>query len=147
MKMRLHLFDKDKHFGWFCEKVPTVWSDSTGGYVIVDEDTDTPQAAILFHRWTNSTCTVAVVIDNPIALRHNLLETAFRLAFIEGARIKVIIEISSKNEKSLVCSKNVGFEEIFRIEDGYDVGDDLVILEMKKENCRFINKEEFKEVA
>jgi RimJ/RimL family protein N-acetyltransferase len=51
----------------------------------------------------------------------------------------------SDNVKACKLHKHLGFTEIARIKDAYDVGVDQIVFQMLREDCKYIAK--LKEVA
>ena len=142
MKLGLFLFEKERHWNWYCSRVPTAWAEDMGGFIVIDTDTGTPVAAILMSEWTASTCILSIIIEKPIALRHGLLEVAADFVFNKENRLKALIRVSSKNMRSLNFCKNAGFTEICKIKDGFDLLDDMVFLEIHREDCKYLNSVE-----
>ncbi len=140
MNIKNYRFDKETHWGWYTSRIPTNWSENMGGIVTIDTDTGVPQAAVLYEDWTATSCTMSVIIDNPMVLRHNFLETAFHFVFNTSNRIKVFARIASKNKRSLSFVKRLGFTQVAILEDGCDLENDWIIFELKKEDCRYIEK-------
>jgi len=145
MNMNLYLFEIDKHWNWFKDRAPTVLTEDLGGFIVIDDDTGTPQAAYVLSDWTATSCVLSVVVNNPLALRHGIMEVAADFVFNVSDRLKIIARVSSGNKKSLKFTRSAGFVELFRIKDGFDIGEDIILFELTKENCRFLKK--LKEVA
>lgn len=49
--------------------------------------------------------------------------------------------VNSHNRKAMVYDKHLGFSEITRLPGMHDDGGDLVLLGMKAEDCRYLDKE------
>lgn len=67
-----------------------------------------------------------------MVLRHGYAEEVFGFVFGSG-RIKIIGQTPSNNAKALKFIKHIGFEEIFRVKDAFDMGVDIVVTELTKE--------------
>lgn len=91
----------------------------------------TPNAAQM-HVWARE----AKYILNPIFIRE-----VFRYAFIFADKRLLVSVTPSDNSASLKLSEAMGFRETFRIKNGWDLGVDMVIKEMRREECRFLQKE------
>ena len=119
------------------ESQPMLTEDTTG---IVAEDEKGVQAICVLDSWTRSACQIHIWIANPFVLKHGFAEEVFGFVFDSG-RSKIIGLTPANNEKALKFIKNIGFEEVFRIEDGYDVGIDYVMTEITKDRCKFYGRQ------
>jgi len=148
MKISFYQFDKDTHWTWYRQRVPTFWSDDMGGIVCIDDDTGKILAAVLYYNWTQNICEMAVAIDNPMVIRHKFFERAFGFPFEAYNRKSVLAHINSKNTKAINLVKKLGFTFLHSIEEGYGAGQDIMTFQLTRDNCRFINNvEELKEAS
>jgi hypothetical protein len=92
-----------------------------------------------YDHWTNNSVQMHVVLDSPIALR-SLLVPGLRYPFVDANKAVAIGLIPSSHGKSIRLAQHVGFMCAHRIRDGWADGDDLVLLEMRRENCRFLKE-------
>ena len=92
--------------------------------------------------WTEGSCQVHIVINNPICLKgYKLFREVFNYIFNVGNRHTALGFVSADNDKALNFDKKIGFKELARIKDGFKLGTDTVILELRRENCKWIDKE------
>ena len=70
-----------------------------------------------------------------------MLREVFRYAFITAKREMLLGLVNSKNEKALRMDAHLGFREIFRLPGMHDDGGDIVVLAMKKSECRYLDPE------
>jgi hypothetical protein len=112
---------------------PIICEDTRG---IIAERDGKFQAIVLFDHWSASSVSIHIKIDNPMVIRHGFLDELFNFVF-ESGRSKIIGCTPANNKEALKFIKHVGFEEVFRIKDGNDFGEDYVITEMLKENCKY----------
>jgi hypothetical protein len=94
--------------------------------------------------WTGNAVSMHVAIDNPAALRH-LLVPGFRIPFVEFRKGVALAMVLSTNARSLKLVPRLGFAETHRIRDGWAVGVDLVMFEMRREDCRWLDHRDEKE--
>jgi RimJ/RimL family protein N-acetyltransferase len=87
--------------------------------------------------WTKNSCCMHVAIDNPIAVRR-LVKPAFEKPFVQLGLGLVLGSVLSTNQKALEFDLNLGFKLRLTIRDGWEKGVDMYILEMRRENCRWI---------
>jgi RimJ/RimL family protein N-acetyltransferase len=68
-----------------------------------------------------------------------LLTEAFRYAF--GAVGVLVAIIRASNERSLRLARHLGFKDTYRVADGWQAGEDMLVLEMRRAQCRWLTKE------
>jgi hypothetical protein len=100
-----------------------------------------PLAAVLYDHWCHNSANVHIWSSGPGALfRKEFVHAIFQYPFEDCGR-GVLLGITPGDAKeSLALSRALGFKEVYRIKDGWKVGVDLVIKEMRKENCRYLAK-------
>ena len=96
------------------------------------------QGCAIFGHWSPSSVQAHVIVENPMLLRHGFLEEAARYVFITCDRGVIIGLVPSNNEKALKLDAHIGFKEVGRVRDGHDFGVDTVIMELRRENCRWL---------
>ena len=119
------------------EARPLVVEDTRG---ITAEHEGEIQAVCILDSWSPNSCMIHIWIANPFVLRHGYAEEVFKYVFDTGREL-VIGNTPSNNPRALKFIKKIGFREVFRVKDGFDKGVDYVITEMRKEDCRYVNKE------
>jgi len=67
-----------------------------------------------------------------------MLDAVFHHGFIEAGRDMLIGLVNSNNHKALRLDTHLGFREVFRLPGMHDDGGDLIVLAMKKDECRYI---------
>jgi hypothetical protein len=91
--------------------------------------------------WTPNSCCMHVAVETPIAVRR-LLRPAFHLVFDDPPRGcgkgVVLGSVLSTNKKAMDLDIHLGFKPIAFVKDGWAKGVGIHILEMRKENCRWI---------
>jgi len=92
-----------------------------------------------YSNWTANSVVMHIALENPACLRR-LLRVAFSYPFVDVGRNVAIATVREKNERSMRLCEHVGFREAYRVKDGIAIGEDLVIFEMRSENCRWIEK-------
>jgi hypothetical protein len=109
---------------------------------IVEEVNDhgTILGAVGFDTWTPNSCRMHVALDRPESCRR-LVKAAFVYPFEQSGKSVVLCEIRESNAKSIALAKHFGFTERLRIKDGWDIGEALVLLEMRKADCRWLERE------
>jgi RimJ/RimL family protein N-acetyltransferase len=90
-----------------------------------------------FDGWTATSVSLHVAVDDPRVLRR-LIKPAFGVAFYEFGKEVITVTVLSTNERSLKLVKGLGFREVYRGKDWVDRGVDLVIHEMRRNECRWL---------
>lgn len=121
---------------WLVERVGCILTDKAKGVAVVDGH-GTTVAAFVCDRWTETLAEAHIAVDSPIALR-TLTREGFRWFFQH--REILVGHVRASNTRALKLDAHLGFREVARIRDGFARGDDLVILELRRENCRWLKE-------
>lgn len=107
-------------------------------------DGDRVLAMIGFTDWSKGSCSMHVALDDSFAGKKGglkLLPYAFDFVFNDCGLTVAIGTVRSDNPKALALDLNVGFREVFRGRDWCEPGVDLIYLEMRKDECRWLKGE------
>lgn len=52
----------------------------------------------------------------------------------------VLAPVAAHNARSLKLTKGVGFKEVHRIPNGWDDGDDLIIMQLLRDDCHWLDR-------
>lgn len=122
---------------WLSERTGYAPSADFRSLVSVD-DGGRVVGVVGFDRWTPGAVHMHVALATPIAARL-LLPAAFAEAFAEG-RLLALGEVRASNHRSLSLARHLGFREAHRIRNGWDAGEDVVLFEMRREDCRWLKE-------
>ena len=86
------------------------------------------------------TCQIHVVNFNKKYTPRKLLWAAFDYPFNQAGVETLIGIVNSNNDLAMKYDQNLGFKEVYRFEGVHDEGGDVVVFEMKKQDCRFIKE-------
>ena len=89
-----------------------------------------------FDYWTVNAAQMHVYFDNSNAMRY-LVPEAFRYLFGHGKGLAITVT-PAHNEASLKLQKFLGFKQMARIQDGWAIGDDMIISELRKQDCIWV---------
>ncbi len=92
-------------------------------------------AGVIYENWNKVSIWCHIAIEGRLTKQY--LWTIFNYPFIQIGAKKIIVPVSSENEKSLSLVGNMGFVEEARIRDARPDGD-MVFLVMDKAKCRFL---------
>jgi len=121
------------------ELVPCHLVEDTTGIIALDQ-ANRYVAAVVIDSWTNTSVQVHSYIGNPYVLRRGFAEAVFSAIFVHAGKRVAIGTVPANNAKALKFNTHMGFTELCRIKDGFDVGVDYVIMEMRRESCRWIDR-------
>ena len=124
---------------WLCERTGLSWSPSLRGLMAVDAMGRT-HGAVGFDGWIGNAAQMHMAFDNPAAVRA-LIGPSFSYLFEECGKEIALGAIPAHNYRSIRLAKHVGFKETHRVIDGWAPKDDMVLLELRKADCRWLSKE------
>ena len=127
---------------WVVKEASPVLCEDTEGIVAVRGDK--LLAAAVFDSFSANSCLSHVIIKDPMVLRHGFLEVGFKLVFEVRNRRLLTGLTPADNLEALRFNKRIGFREVYRIPEGYKVGIDYVLQEMRKDECRWLKPAELR---
>ena len=92
-------------------------------------------AGVIYENWNQVSIWCHIAIEGRLTKKY--LWTIFDYPFKQIGAKKIIVPVSSSNEKSLRLVGKMGFVEEARIKDARPDGN-MVFLVMDRENCRFL---------
>lgn len=127
----------------FCTRIQYPSADMRAIKFVDDEGI---KAMVGYDNWTHTSCMMHVLSIDPAIWKSRVwLREVFSYPFIQCDRLVVLGATPSSLDRALKLAKGVGFKEFARVKDGYAVGDDMVLTEMRREDCRWIKQ--FEEAA
>lgn len=96
-------------------------------------------AQVAFDGWTSNSVSLHVAVEAPIALRR-LVKQCFGMAFGQFGKRVVTAMVLSTNARSLALVEHLGFREVYRGREWWAPGVDMVIFEMRREDCRYLDR-------
>ena len=126
------LTTQDEWF-WFQNRTHVLLCEDMQG--IIAYRNDEIIAACVFDTWTSVGANVHLAIDDPLALRHGLLQEAAAHAFIRGNKQKLFGLVPSNNKKAIKMNKHVGFEVVTEIPDSIEEGVGMVVMVITREKA------------
>lgn len=134
MIVRAHL---PGEIGWIEDRTGAVLTRDARA--VVAEEGTTILGMVAFDSWTmNAAMAHMAVVAPPVWL--GLLRPAFRYVFEQAKKGVLLGAIPSHNARSLRFALGVGFSEAHRVKDGWAAGDDMVLIEMRREDCRWLGR-------
>ncbi len=133
------VISRDWH--WIQPRIHCQVCADTKGIVSVNERGEY-DAACVFDAWSPNSVQAHICIENPWVIRHGFLREIADYVFNDCGRGIIIGPVPGDNTEALKFDKHIGFTEVGRIKDGFDHGVDYVILEMRREDCRWLTEKE-----
>jgi RimJ/RimL family protein N-acetyltransferase len=94
-------------------------------------------AVVGYNAFSGNTCSMHVAgVGN--WLSRELLSAAFHYPFVQAKLVQVFVQTSANNAKALRLEKHLGFTEFARVKDGWETGVDMLVLTMRKQDCRWL---------
>lgn len=117
---------------WVCGRLPLAYSADMKGVC-------NGGAMVVYDGWTPNAVQAHIFSRGPDYLfRRDFLTEVFGYAFSQCGKNLVYTITPGNAEDSLAVSKALGFREVFRQKDGWEVGVDMVYKEMRREDCRYL---------
>jgi hypothetical protein len=126
-------------FDWIASRTGCAVSQGFKAIEAVDVRAGRILGMVGYDMWTENSAQMHVAVEKPSVIRA-LLVPAFSYLFDQCGKGVAVGVVPSHSTHALRFDLHVGFREVYRIRDGWAVGDDLVILEMRKEECRWLRR-------
>jgi hypothetical protein len=125
-----------EEFSWLQERTGFVPSPACVALKAIDAR-GIIRGMVAFDCWTHNAAQLHFAVDAPIAFR-TLIPEGFRYVFEQADKGVISAAIAANNKRSIKMAERLGLRQCGRIEEGHAPGIDLLILQLKKENCRWI---------
>ncbi len=123
---------------WLCERAKCWLTPTATGIKTVDAAGNV-RGVVAYDDWAPNSVRAHMAVESPIAWR-SLVGPAFRYPFLQRGVGLIVATIPAYNETSERMTKHLGFKETYRIKDGWRVGEDMIVLEMRREECGWLNE-------
>lgn len=118
-------------FAWLKERTGCALTDDFNAIKAIDARGI--RGMVGYCGWTKSAVTMHIAVDSPIVWRR-LVGPGLEYPFRQADRQVVLGIVAESNRRSWRFAQAVGFKTIARIQDGAAGGDDLLILELRRED-------------
>lgn len=125
-----------EHYGWIASRAQLIVGSAFRAIEAVDANGNII-GMVGYDGWTPNSCAMHVAIEKPIAVRR-LVRPAFGIPFLELKKHVVLGTVLTTNEAALKLDLHLGFTKLTTIRDGWKEGVGIHLLEMRRENCRWI---------
>lgn len=142
MKVGIRFFDGQTDWAWVMDQIPILRVEDTGGMMAYNEETGDLLAACIWDNWTANSVQCHLAVKDLAALKHGFIEEIADFIFNHQHKKFIYGMIPGDNEKALKINKHIGFTEKMRLEDAWADGVDYVVMELRKENCKYLPQEQ-----
>jgi len=125
-------------WGWINRALPIMQVEDTSGLVAISDNK--PVGALILDNWTETSVQGHFYIKDPMVLRSDFLEYCCDYVFNVRDRKALYALVPGNNEKALKLDVHMGFTEKCRFEGAFAEGVDYVIMELKRENCKYLKE-------
>lgn len=122
---------------WVAERAGGTFSPSNSTAIGLEKDGEIV-AGVMYENWNGKSIVAHMAARG--RLTRSFLGAIFRYAYVKCGVDKVILPISSGNDKSNAFAKNLGFKEEARLVDA-DPHGDIILYSLRKSDCRFLGVE------
>ncbi len=98
-------------------------------------------AGVGYDMWTPNSVQMHIWIPRPAEMTRSFIQEGFRYPFENGKGL-VIGLTPGNNAAALRFNKRVGFKEVYRMRDAWSPGVDVVVQEMRREDCRWLRRKD-----
>jgi len=138
MKLEFRKFHGPQDWGWINQQVGILRCEDTDGIMAIDTDTNETVGACIMDNWTQNSVQCHFMISSPLVLKHDFLGCCYDFMFnVKGVKY-IYGLVPANNEKAVKLNAHMGFTEKARLEEAYETGVDYLLLELKKENCKYL---------
>lgn len=132
------------HFPWIIERAGVVASAGFRAIEALGND-GRIHGMMGYDSWTDNSVVMSIALDNPACFR-SLVTAGFEYPFIQADKGVALCTIRATNSRSVRLTERVGFKLACRVRDGIAVGEDMLLYEMRREDCLWI-PEQYRKAA
>jgi hypothetical protein len=130
---------RDDAFAWMNSRTGWIPSPTARAIKAVD-DGGNIRGVVVFNSWTKTSVQAHMAVDTPIAWRR-LVVPCFDYVFNQVGKRVLLALLPSDNARAMQLCESLGFRQAYAVRDGQAEGVDLVLFEMRREECRWLKEE------
>lgn len=123
---------------WLESRAGVVLTRNARGIAAVDGRGNI-RGMVAYDNWTENSVQCHMATETPLAWR-GLVPAVFEYPFVQAGRGVLLGFIRGGNARSLDTALRLGFREAGRLRDGAAKGEDVVVVEMRREECRWLKE-------
>ena len=121
------------------QRVPTLpWSDDFRAIGLVRDDCLIAVAG--YNAFCGRTCNMHAAVDDASKVTREFVRAAFSYAFEQLELVAVLAWMDSSKGKPLFIDLKAGFSKVYSIPGATLEGNDLILIQMRREDCRWLRK-------
>ena len=120
-------------FKWMSSRLQLDWSSDLR--LICQVSRDRLVGVVAFNNFIGNTCMIQAAGDGKRWINKELLWAAADFPFNQCDKEVVLALVRKSHVKSIKLLRGLGFEESYTIKDGYMEGDDLMLLEIRRQRA------------
>jgi len=138
--MRFKALTEPEEWQWIWERAYPMAVKDTQGIVAYD-DKGKIAGIVVMDSWTPSGCQTHFAIENPMCIRRGLFREVAVHIHVTCGRPYIFGLIPANNDKAHKFDLKMGFKEVARVPEGYDIGVDYIVVRLAKEENRWLPDE------
>lgn len=123
-------------WGFINSRVGIPWSSDFRAIGVVKSDC--LLAVVAYNGFTGRACFMHSAIDDPSVIDRTFVRAIFEYPFVECKLDTLLALVSSENTQAMDIDLRVGFKEINRLSGAGVDGNDLVLLSMTRNECKWL---------
>lgn len=131
---------RQEEWDWIAARAECVWCADTKGIVAYKDGKIV--GAVAMDTWSHNSCRIHIAVEDMLIFKHGWPEAVFDYIFNACDKGVIMGITPACNERALKFILHIGFVEVFRLRDGFEEGIDFVCTEYRKENCKYIRKDD-----
>lgn len=122
---------------WFCKINPILRVEDSRG-IIARRDNEIA-AACVFDNWLEGSVQLHLIVLRPLVTRHGFIDAVFKAAYGEDRGL-ILAWVPSGRTAAIKLNRHLGFTEVCRIHGGYRPGVDYILMQLKREDCKYLGE-------
>lgn len=135
---RIILDQREQYGAWALERIPGVPGWGEWYQAIGLEDDGKPVAAVIYNLFSGADIAMHVAAEGKRWMTREYLATVFRYPFLQLGCRRVTGYVPASNETALRFDLHLGFQREGLMRQAMQNGDDVIVLGMLKNECRWI---------
>jgi hypothetical protein len=132
--------DLQREWDWIAARAECVQSADSKGMVAYRDGEIA--CAVAFDHWSHNSVHIHTAFVDLLPFKHGWPEAVFDYVFNQCDKGVIMGVTPASNVKAVRFNKHIGFVELFRVKDGFEVGIDFVVTEYRKENCKYLRNQD-----
>jgi RimJ/RimL family protein N-acetyltransferase len=129
-----------EEISYVCEKIGFVRYERANA-VLIEDEVGGIGAMAIYDRWTKTAVEMHAYSASPkYVFRPEFCRAMFEYPFVQANKMLAFAVTPCDNIASIALARWLGFREVYRIRDGWDLGTDMVIQEIRRQECRFLER-------